>query len=505
MHIESEMKFSLDSLQLRKLLQSKRVKQAAEGRAVRRELVSTYFDTRQHSLRKAGAVMRVRQSGERFEQTVKLPAPGPIGMQNFEEWTIPLPAGQPDLHRLEQSVVRRLRPGGRRLNLRPMFTSEIQRTTLVLKRGATRFEMALDEGRILGHASRQREFAVCEVEFELLEGPPLQMLDFILTLSDEIDLQPLYLTKAQRGYALARPALRLRQTKASAVALTPDINVGEAFRRIVGEAVGHLQSNQQPILEGQPGGIHQARVSIRRIRAALRAFKRVLPYDKRKAFNGEFRWFQARLAPARDWHVFLSETLPQINNDRAAAPVDPARLQKLAVKERRRATREARELLCSRRYTRLLLQFQRWLLALESDNAAMFDMPLMPFATSVLDRTRRDFLLDTRPLSRMSEEDRHSLRKRGKKARYATEFFSGPWQGAPVERYLELMEAIQDRLGEANDAVVARMLMASLSPRALDARSLLLVQDWSQSRELECIRAGQPVWRRMQRARPFWA
>ena len=134
----------------------------------------------------------------------------------------------------------------------------------------------------------------------------------------------------------------------------------------------------------------------------------------------------------------------------------------------------------------------------------MFEMPLKPFAASVLDKTRRDFLLDTRPLSRMSEEDRHSLRKRGKKARYATEFFSGLWEGPQVERYLELMEEIQDRLGEANDAVVARMLMASLSPRVLDAPGLLLVQSWSTARELACIRAGQPLWRRMQRAEPFW-
>ncbi len=504
MNIESEMKFALDPLQMRKLLQSKQVKSAAQDRAAHRELTSTYFDTRQHSLRKAGAVLRVRQSGSHFEQTVKLPAPGPIGMRNCEEWTAPLAAAQPDLRQLDKAVVRRLGRDSRRLNLRPVFTSEIQRTALILKRGKTRFEMALDTGRIRGHGNGQRELPVCEAEFELLQGSPVAMLDFILALSEDIELQPFYLTKAQRGYALARSALRPGPTKADAVTLTPDLSVGEAFQRIVGEAVRHLQSNQQPTIEGQPGGIHQARVSIRRIRAALRAFKKILPYDKRKAFNGEFRWFQARLAPARDWHVFLSETLPLISEARADAPAELKRLQRLAVRERRRATREARELFCNRRYTRLVLQFQRWLLALESDHGDLFDMPLPPFAADVLDKTRRDVLLDARPLSRMSEEDRHSLRKRGKKARYATEFFSGLWQGPQGERYLELMEALQDRLGEANDAVVARMLMASLSPRVLDPACLLLVQEWSRARERECIRAGQPVWRRMQRAVPFW-
>ena len=504
MIIESELKFALDPGQTRRLLKSKLLKRSADGKAVQRRLVSTYFDTRQHVLRKAGGALRIRESGEHREQTLKLPAPGPIGMQNNEEWTVPVSGRTPDLGLFDKAVSRRLGRRGRRANLAPVFTSDFQRTAVALRRGKTRFEMALDLGELRAPGPGARTMPLCEVEFELLKGHPLPMLDFILALSDEIDLQPAYLTKAQRGYALARPALRPKSTKAQPVVLSPGMSVGEAFRRIVGEAVRHLQSNQQPTLEGQPGGIHQSRVAIRRIRAALRAFKKVLPYDKRKAFNGEFRWFQGRLAPARDWHVFLSETLPQIGGGDGAVPGDLGQLRKLAARERRRATAEARELFCSGRYTRLVLQFQRWLLALESENAAMFEMPLKPFAASVLDKTRRDFLLDTRPLSRMSEEDRHSLRKRGKKARYATEFFSGLWEGPQVERYLDLMEEIQDRLGEANDAVVARMLMASLSPRVLDAHGLLLVQSWSTARELACIRAGQPLWRRMQRAEPFW-
>ncbi len=500
--VEVELKFSLDPARANKLLKSTTVMDAARGKASRRKLVSTYFDTRQHTLRKAGAALRIRRGGKRLEQTLKLPADGPVGMQNNEEWNATVEGDQPDLQLYPRRVQRRLQRSRHALRLRPIFTTEIERSTRVLRRRGTRVELALDRGRILGHAVTPREQPVCEVELELLKGDPRVMLDIAMELAESQHLQPLYQSKAMRGYLLARPALRPARFKALDVPLDVGMSVGEAFEDIAGEALRHLQANKQLVLDGLPGGIHQSRVAMRRMRAALRAFKSILPYDKRKAFNGELRWFQARLAPARDWHVFLTETLPRIG--RKADPELIERLRKLALRERRRATVEASALLQGRRFVRLLLQFQRWLLALEADHGELFDRPLKPFALTVLDKTRRELLQDTRPLSRMSEEDRHTLRKNGKKARYATEFFSGLWEGEHKKRYLKLMESLQDQLGVANDAVVARMVLASLSPRSLDHAGLLLVQDWSKAREVQAVRKGQPLWRKVQRAAPFW-
>jgi len=502
--LETELKFSACPALLRKLRKCGPVKRAARGKAVSRRLESTYFDTRQHRMRKAGAALRIRRSGNRLEQTLKLPGDGPAGMQNFEEFNIAVADDRPDLGRFGAAVVRQLPGNHRQLTLRPVFTTEVYRFTRELAYGGARFEMALDEGRLVSHNAKPRTMPVSEVEFELLDGDATDMLDFVLGLCEKFDLLPFYLTKAQRGYALARPALRPRRAKAAKVELDTHMSVGQAFEHIAAEGLRQLQCNLQPALEGQPGGIHQARVAMRRIRAALRAFKTVLPYHKRKAFNGEFRWFQSRLAPARDWHVFLSETLPQIRDHSGAGDMTPDRLHKRALKERRRATAEARDVLQSRRFSRLVLQFQRWLLGLEAEHGELFDMPVRPFAADVLDKTQRDFLADSRPLSRMSEEDRHSLRKRGKKARYAMEFFASLWNDPGVKPYLNLTETVQDHLGAANDAVVARVLLASLPPRALNRSAQWRVQDWSQARELECIRAGQPVWRRMQRAQPFW-
>lgn len=504
MHIEIELKFALDAETAEKLLSSRLVQQAASGEPHTRRLVSTYHDTRQHLLRQAGTALRVRQAGDQFEQTIKLPSPGPVGMQNFEEWTVPLDNSQPDLSRIEPGVIEQVNPRHRTLKLLPLFTTEIERTTLLLRRDNTRFELALDQGRIVSHVNPKLTEAVRELEFELVEGDPLVMLDFALALNDELGLSPEHRTKAQRGYALTRLSLRPKPTDAKHVLLDPEMNAGQAFQKIITDALEHLFDNEIPVIQGMPGGVHQARVSIRRIRAALRAFKRILPYDKRKAFNGEFRWFQGRLGRARDWHVFLSETLPNIRDRHGNAHINLDRLHKIALRERRRATRDAMQLFQGKRYTRLLLQFQRWLIALERENPELFQTDLQEFSRRVLEKTRRDMLLDPRPLSRMSADELHELRKRGKKARYATEFFADLLDPGRLEPYVEMMKAIQKQLGDANDAVVARHVLAGVPPKSLKESTLTLVQSWSEQQVRDCVKRAQPTWRKYKAAPPFW-
>ena len=504
MNIESEIKFSLSAGTIEAILKSRLIERSSTGKPQCKRLQSSYFDTQQHLLRKAGVALRVRRSGDVFEQTIKVPMAGPVGMLTFEEWDVPLESGEPDLAKFDKAVLAHFNPRRRKLKLQPVFTTDVNRTTIQLKRGKTRFEVALDVGTIESHGRKTRQSPICEIEFELLAGSPLAMLEFALQLSEQFELHPEHRTKAVRGYALVRPALGPRPTKAKDMPLDPDMSVGEAFRQIVSGALTQLSSNEIPTIMGMPSGIHQARVAIRRIRAALRAFKKSLPYDKRKAFNGEFRWFQQRLSGARDWHVFLDETVPRIQCNRPNAWVDVDRLRRIAIRQRRRETIEAMAVFRSRRYTRLLLQFQCWLLALERENHQWFEIKLEPFARKVLKKTRDDFLVDRRPFSRMTPDELHELRKRGKKARYATEFFACLWQTESAVTGIAMMKALQNELGEANDAAMARQILAGLQPKMLTPSTLELVHNWSDQQVRKNIKSGQVVWRKFQDTKPFW-
>ena len=491
----------------RKLIKNKSLKPLRRGKQQRRHVTSTYFDTPRHVLRKSGIALRLRDEGSHKVQTIQAPAGSPFGLQNRFRWSSAIESDEPLLSEIDDpTLARRLAKKRCEDRLQSVFITEVDRTTMRLKTGDAEIQMAVDQGFIrVERNGLSREEAICEAELGLLSGDPTQMLDLALGVCETLDVRLAHTTKAQRGYALARPALRPRSRKATLVTLSSDVTAGEAFRLIVSSALEHLFHNEEPVARGQPGGVHQGRVAMRRVRAALRAFKALLPYDKRKAFNSEFRSFQQRLAPARDWHVFLDETVPLVARSAPRSRANIEKLRRLAREERRRATREASAAFESRRYARLILQFQKWLASLEDEIPKdSFDRPIAPFALGVLRRSSRDLLRETRPLRRLPGEDLHDLRKRGKKARYATEFFSTLWTGHDVKPYLKLMSRLQDKLGAANDAAVARQILWTVRPGRLDAEVVRLVQDWSEARIDDCIRDAQPHWRRLRKATPFW-
>lgn len=507
MYEETELKLSLSPAVANRILRYKGLKPLRRGRRAKRHLVSTYFDTPRHALRKSDIALRVRDNGNGREQTIKAPFRGPAGLQNFREWTVAVNGDSPNLRAVDDPALSRSLSRRRyEKRLGPVFTTDFEREAVRLRTKGTEFELAVDQGVI--HAETPGGYVeepICEAEFELLSGDPARMFDIALELCEAYDIRLGHLTKAQRGYALARPALRPRPLKAPKVTLTEDMSVGEAFNFIISGALEHMFANEIPTLEGRAEGVHQTRVAMRRVRAALRAFKRILPYDKRKAFNGEFRWFQQRLAPARDWQVFLSETLPRIASYAPGQEEAMERLRRIARAERRRAVGDAAACLESRRYARLLLQFERWIASVEKEvGSKTFSQPVKPFAKSVLGRTWRYFLEDTRPLSRLPDEDLHEIRKRGKKARYATQFFSSLWSGPEVPPFMKLMGRFQDSLGKTNDAIVARHILAAVKPGRLDPSVIRLAQEWSQARMRKCLRTAQPQWRRLARTAPFW-
>lgn len=503
---EIELKLALSPAVARKLLKAKNFKHLQVDGPTRRRLVSTYFDTPRHMLRKSGIALRVRDDGERRAQTVKLPADGTPGLTSRNERTLPVSGDRPVLAQLLEAGVAPGLGQRRPTDLHAVFTTDVERTSLTLKTRRAEVEFAIDQGVIRAGANGgAKEEAVCEAEFELLSGDASVLLDLALDVCESYDARPAHLTKSDRGYALARPSLRPRPEKARPVVLSSDMTAGDAFQAIIRDTLEHLLRNQAPTLAGHPDGVHQTRVAMRRLRAALQAFKRLLPYHERKAFNGEFRWFQQRLAPARDWHVFLRESLPLLVAENPSDTRQVARLRRLGQNERRRATKAALEHLESRRYARLILKFQRWVAGLESDaEDSELNRPAVPFARRVLRETRRELLEEKRPLKQLPPEALHDVRKRGKKARYATEFFGSLWAGNELQSYLGTMEELQDRLGESNDASVAIQLLCGARPGRIEPDVLEPAQRWSQARATERIAAAQPAWRRFRRAKAFW-
>ncbi|HMA12101.1 MAG TPA: CHAD domain-containing protein, partial [Steroidobacteraceae bacterium] len=210
--------------------------------------------------------------------------------------------------------------------------------------------------------------------------------------------------------------------------------------------------------------VHQARVSLRRLRAALRLFRRVcvLPDE----LMSGLRALAAALGPARDWDVLCTETLPAI----APHYADPAGWQDgaNALEAQRAAVRAAmRAALQQGQPGAWLLAMQRWLLqhgwrSVPEKQRFVQLSPLDEWACRALKKGHRPVARGARAFATLQPAERHALRIAIKRQRYAAEFFQTLYSGRRQPRYLAVLRDAQDSLGRANDAHIAQGLLAAV-------------------------------------------
>src|SRR5262245_45854392 len=100
------------------------------------------------------------------------------------------------------------------------------------------------------------------------------------------------------------------------------------------------------------------RVGTRRLRSCLSLMKRLSIDGELEPLTAEVKWLATLLGKARDWDVFVTETLPPLAawfaRDASAAP-GIKRLRDRAARHRRDARKNARDGVASQRFQRLLL------------------------------------------------------------------------------------------------------------------------------------------------------
>ncbi len=97
----------------------------------------------------------------------------------------------------------------------------------------------------------------------------------------------------------------------------------------------------------------------------------------------------------------------------------------------------------------------------------------------------------------------HVLRLRGKRMRYASEFFQPLFAGRAARRWVKRLAKLQERLGSLNDAAVAADLMTRLGPAGAGFAGGLVRGYVTAAATAARGRIGQG-WRRLRRLDPFW-
>jgi len=514
MKVEQELKLALPPAAVAKLKRHPLLRAAPRSRT--RRQVSIYFDTADHWLLGEGAALRVRKVGRATMMTLKAEGETAGGMSARPEWEAAISRDRPDLAAFGSDDDTPLLAGlrERAADLEPAFVTDIGRTLWVMDRDdGTLIEAALDVGEIRAGG---RSEPVCELELELKSGASRQLFELAEALLRDIPMRLESRSKSARGYRLAlgdRPGAE----KAAPVALDATHSTLDAFRAVVAACLRQLDVNE-PVAElgDDPEGVHQMRVATRRLRSAVSVFRRALPDAFAERARDELRWFAQELGPARDWDVFLGETvaplLRQTDHDAGLAT-----LARIGERRRRDGYERARAAIAASRYASLKLLLARAVAVADEieppfgmDIADLAGGPVLALADRVLKSRHRKLLKSGDDHRELTLPELHELRIRAKKMRYAAEFFRRLYGRKPVKRYLGRLASIQESLGAINDSAVARLRLeearADVEPERAEAlaRAEALVIGWHLAKVEASLADFADLWRRFSEAVPFW-
>jgi inorganic triphosphatase YgiF len=502
----STVRFELGEEAAARLAESPYLATHTSGESSAREIVSLWFDTPERDLLARGVAVRIDRERERRVQSVTLGGENGQGESArpargaASEWHADLVGDGPAPGVLPEGPARELllRPEIE-ARLAPVFSavhSRAERRIRLPRGGEARLVVETGE---LAAGERTLPFRVGTLE--LLAGREAQLYQLAGRLHRECPFRLSEADLAARGYALLAPRTPTTR-KAPRVALDAALTAGESFRRIAASCISHLRANEACALLGEdPEGVHQVRVATRRLRSAISVFRDSLPSVWGGRLAREVRWLTGEMAAAREWDVFLLETLAPLR-DSMPGDASLALLAARGAEARRKAYERVRDAIEDPRYTRLLLDLSRSLA--EGWEATL---PVLDAARAVLRGRHEKALRAGANLAHLDAEGLHRLRIRLKQLRYAVEFFADVFPGRAPRRYASALSDMQDLLGLLQDVAMTEPLLDPLA-QGPQKDALLhatgLVYGWQAAAARQARARLERRFKRFAVRRPFW-
>ncbi|MDQ8020904.1 MAG: CHAD domain-containing protein [Moraxellaceae bacterium] len=423
----------------------------AEKSGPAQTLQNTYYDTPSLDIRNARMAVRTRRIGKQVLQTVKCASSSIGGLSSRPEWEQAFVDGRFDFSAVDDPAARKLLDRHYD-DIQPAFDTDFRRETRILtpRRGA-RIAIMIDSGVIRAGG---REAPISEVELELYEGEPLDLLNLALQLCVDLPLYPEDASKAQRGYRLFTDS-PLQVARGRPSTLDANQTPVTAFRNAALDCLTTWQANAAGVRESDdPAFVHQLRVSLRRLRSLVRVFAPALP----EAFSE--RWISilgdlaGQVGLARDLDVMHATVLLPVMD--AGLGAGSAAFSARLIEERQRAREAGRARMQDAATAQLPLYLMRDLTALpDNDSDTLAD-----FAAHALQKLHKQARRALENAQTLEAEPLHALRIRLKRLRYALECFAPLLPDDRVTRQLKAVSALQEELGTLNDLAVASHRLA---------------------------------------------
>ena len=428
----------------------------------RQQLHNVYYDTPDHALQKMAVALRVRRiSGKgapHWVQTLKIGGASDSAFSRRGEWETPNAHGTLDSAMLSDTPwMDKDRDGALFQALSPVFTTDFERLSWVVKLQDGAVEIALDRGQVLmdGHST-----PLCELEIELLEGAPEAVFEAAFQIGLQLSLLPLHMSKAERAYRLAEGTLDA-PLRARPPTLSKDMAFGTVVQTVLRESFLQFTANLYTLrISDAPEVLHQARVGWRRFKSALKLFKQSGGESGAPGMD-LLKPLLSDMTRLRDLDVAASEVFPahaEAFQNGDARHVRSWRAMEETLEQERQQLRAAlRQLLADPAVGRTLLQITRWL------ETGAIDLPGGPHPhkkRSVSDWVRKRITqlveqLQAIPAHAKDPVQQHQLRILSKRLRYGVENLRALLPQKRAERWLQTATQTQTRIGITRDRLQA--------------------------------------------------
>jgi triphosphatase len=460
---EIELKLLVDADHLADFNNAPVIASNARNKGARKHLKSAYYDTPERKLWRNRLSLRVRRSGGRFVQAVKSES-GDDPLRRGE-WEASVPSMAPDVALAMPFMPAKLHADLEAHALQQVFTADIRRHQRLIDMPSGTVEIAFDQGTL---KAGDRSLSVSEIELELKDGSASAIYELALRLAEHGSVRPSIRSKAARGFDLAAdtpPAAR----KPRKLDLDPSIALDDAFATILRDCLRHLLQSMPAAEDGRdPEGIHQLRVSLRRLRAAFDLMRSAGSLNKLETLRSEASWLARSLSAARDWDIFQTESLPAIAKGCPSVAGFGA-LEQVAEQCRSAAYRKVRLALADRRCARFVIELGGWIEArgwrseVAPEGLGQLAEPAINFAGHLLSERHMKALKRGRHFKSLTTEERHRLRLAIKKLRYAVDFLLPMYgQRKAARKFFSKLAELQEELGCYNDMATTTSLLAGL-------------------------------------------
>jgi CHAD domain-containing protein len=205
-----------------------------------------------------------------------------------------------------------------------------------------------------------------------------------------------------------------------------------------------------------PDEIHALRVAARRLRVALRLFRRLLPSRDVARFNADLRWLASSLGELRDLDVY-TDYFKAYCQGLPAGQRDELGSYELYLRRERAAARQRATAAFAQARTRALFDDAARFVAREPTAGAIRRWQSVTVREGIRATLRRSTTRVRRLGNRLNARSRpgelHELRIKVKRLRYELEFFADVYPA--LKATAKACKALQDLLGAHQDACTA--------------------------------------------------